>query len=49
MKFFTKELFALTGALVGAYLILVHYTGFSRSVGALGSAYGGSVKVLQGR
>jgi hypothetical protein len=49
MKYFTKELFAVTGALVGAYLVLTHSTGFARSVGSLGSAYTGSVKALQGR
>lgn len=49
MKFFTKELLALTGVLVGAYLVLTHSTGFSRSVRALGSTYTGSVKALQGR
>lgn len=49
MKFFTKELLALTGALVAAYLILTHSTGFSRSVSSLGSAYTGGVKALQGR
>jgi hypothetical protein len=49
VKFFTKELLALTGLLVGAYLVLTHATGFGRSVSALGSAYGGSVKALQGR
>lgn len=49
MKFFTKDLLALTGTLVGAYLILTHATGFSRSVQAVGQAYGGGVKTLQGR
>lgn len=49
MRFFTKELLGLTGTLVAAYLILTHATGFSRSVQAVGSAYGGGVKTLQGR
>ena len=41
MKFFTKELLGFTGMLIAAYLILTHSTGFSRSVGAVGSAYKG--------
>lgn len=49
MKAMTKELFVLTAALVGGYLVLVHYTGFSRSIAALGSSYVGGVKALQGR
>jgi hypothetical protein len=49
VKFFTRELLTLTGALVAAYLILTHSTGFGRSVQALGSAYTGGVKALQGR
>lgn len=49
MKFFTKELISLTTLLVGGYLILTHATGFSRSLGAASSAYGGVVKSLQGR
>ena len=49
MKFFTKELLTLTGALVAAYLILTNSTGFARSVRAAGDVYTGSVKALQGR
>jgi hypothetical protein len=49
VKFFTKELLTLTGVLIAAFLILTHATGFSRSVSALGSAYTGGVKALQGR
>lgn len=45
----TSDLLKLTGTLVLAYLILVHATGFSRSVGALAGAYTGGVKTLQGR
>jgi hypothetical protein len=45
----TKDLLMVTGTLIAAYLILVHYTGFSKSVSALGTAYAGGVKVLQGR
>jgi hypothetical protein len=44
-----KELMTLTMVLVGLYLVLVHYTGFSRSVASVGSAYAGGVKALQGR
>lgn len=49
MKGITKELIVLTALLIGGYLVLVHYTGFSRSVAALGTAYTGGVKALQGR
>lgn len=49
MKIITKELLMLTAVLVGAYLVLTHYTGFSRSVDALGKTYVGGVKALQGR
>ena len=49
MKFMTKELLTMTATLVGLYLVLVHASGFSRSVSALSSAYTGSVKTLQGR
>ncbi len=44
-----KQALTLTAVLVGAYLILVHYTGFSRSVASIGNAYVGGVKALQGR
>lgn len=49
MRFFTKELLTLTGTLVLVYLVVTKYTGFSRSVGAVGQAYVGGVKALQGR
>ena len=49
MKFFTKELIGLTSTLVLAYLILVHSTGFSRSVTSASQGYVRSVKALQGR
>jgi hypothetical protein len=45
----TKELMAVSAALIAAYLILTHATGFSRSVAAIGSGYTGAVKALQGR
>jgi hypothetical protein len=44
-----KELLVVTAALIAAYLVLVNYTGFSKSVSSLGSAYVGGVKALQGR
>lgn len=44
-----KQTLTLTAFLVGAYLVLTHYTGFSRSVASLGTAYVGGVKALQGR
>ncbi|HXU61117.1 MAG TPA: hypothetical protein VN962_05405 [Polyangia bacterium] len=49
MKVITKDLLMVTGALIAAYLILTNYTGFSKSVSSLGSAYVGGVKALQGR
>lgn len=49
MKFATKELMTLTLVLVGLFLVLTHATGFSRNVSALGTAYVGGVKALQGR
>lgn len=49
MKASLKELLTVTAALVAVYLVLVHYTGFSKSVASLGSAYVGGVKALQGR
>ncbi len=44
-----KEILTLTGTLVLAFLVLTHFTGFSRDVGAVGSGYVGVVKALQGR
>lgn len=49
MKATTKELLTVTAGLVALYLVLVHYTGFSKAVASGGSAYVGAVKVLQGR
>lgn len=49
MKMMTKELLTVTAGLVALYLIVVHYTGFSKAVSAGGSAYVGGVKALQGR
>jgi hypothetical protein len=49
MKGLPKELLTVTAGLVALYLIVVHYTGFSRVVGAGSNAYTSGVKVLQGR
>jgi hypothetical protein len=35
--------------LIVAYLILVHFTGFSRDIGAIASGTVGTVKAFQGR
>lgn len=48
-KFVTKEVIGMTVVLVVVFLILTHYTGFSRSVGALGSNWARLVKTFQGR
>jgi hypothetical protein len=44
-----KQTIALTGVLVAIYLVVTHYTGFSRDVASIGSSYVGGVKALQGR
>jgi hypothetical protein len=49
MKAITKEFISMTILLVIVFLILTHYTGFSRSVGALGSNYAKVIKTFQGR
>lgn len=49
MKYFTKELLTITAGLVALYLVVVHYTGFSKVLGAGSNAYTGGVKALQGR
>lgn len=48
-KFVTKELISMTIILVLAFLLLTHYTGFSRNVSALGSNWARLVKTFQGR
>lgn len=45
----TRDLLKLTAILIGAYLILVNYTGFTRSVASVSGAYNSGVKTLQGR
>ena len=49
MKYATKELVGMTILLVLAYLVLTHFTGFSRDVGALGNAWVNVTKTFQGR
>lgn len=49
MKTITKELVTMTILLVLAFLVLTHYTGFARDVGALGSAWVNVTKTFQGR
>jgi hypothetical protein len=49
LKTITKELVAMTVVLVLAYLVLIHFTGFTRDVGALGSAWVNVTKTFQGR
>lgn len=49
MKYVTKELVGMTVLLVLAFLILTHSTGFSRNVGALGSAWVNVTRTFQGR
>ena len=49
MKYATKEFLVLAGTLVGAYLVLIHYTGFSRDVSAVSSGSVNILKTLQGR
>lgn len=49
MKAITKEFISMTIILVIVFLILTHFTGFSRSVGAVGSNYAKVIKTFQGR
>lgn len=49
MKAITKEFISMTIILVIVFLILTHFTGFSRSVGALGTNYAKVIKTFQGR
>jgi hypothetical protein len=49
LKHITKELVGMTVVLVLAYLVLTHFTGFSRDVGALGSAWVNVTRTFQGR
>lgn len=49
MKTITKEFISMTILLVIVFLVLTHFTGFSRDVGALGSNWANLVKTFQGR
>ena len=49
MKTITKEFISMTILLVIVFLVLTHFTGFSRDVGALGSNWAHLVKTFQGR
>jgi hypothetical protein len=49
MKYATKELVGMTVLLVLVFLVLTHFTGFSRDVGALGSNWAAIIKTFQGR
>jgi hypothetical protein len=45
----TKQALAGVGALIGLYLVLVHYSGFVADVKGAGSGATGLIKTLQGR
>lgn len=49
MKSLTKELLSFLLVLIMAYLLLVHFTGFSRDVGAVGGTLTSVTRTLQGR
>jgi hypothetical protein len=49
MKYATKELVGMTVLLVLVFLVLTHFTGFTRDVGALGTNYASIIKTFQGR
>jgi len=49
MRGTTKELLSAFVVLTALYLVLIHYTGFARDVGAAGQAVIGTWKVAQGR
>lgn len=49
MKAITKEFISMTILLVIVFLVLTHFTGFSRDVGAIGSNWARLVKTFQGR
>lgn len=48
-RYITKELIGMTVLLVVVFLILTNASGFSRSIGALGSNYVRIVRTFQGR
>lgn len=49
MKVSTKELIQLTMVLVLAFLVLTHFTGFGKDVGAVTKGWGGLIRDFQGR
>lgn len=49
MRGITRELLTAFMVLTLAYLVLINFTGFSKDVGALGSASVNLFKVAQGR
>jgi len=49
MRQTTKELLGAFVILTALYLVLIHYTGFARDVGAAGAAVMGTWKIAQGR
>jgi hypothetical protein len=49
MKGLTRELIVLWFGVIAAYLVLEHYTGFSKDVGSIATGATGFSRVLQGR
>ena len=49
MKGTTKELIQMTVLLVVIFLLLTHFTGFSKDVGAVTKGWGGLIRDFQGR
>ena len=49
MRGTVRELLGAFVVLTAAYLVLIHYTGFARDVGAAGSAIGTIWRTAQGR
>lgn len=49
MKGLTREFLVIFGGTIALFLVLEHYTGFSKDVGALGGGLSGVAKTLQGR
>jgi hypothetical protein len=44
-----KQFITLAGGLIIAFLVLTHFTGFARDVGAISSGSVSVIKTLQGR
>lgn len=49
MKGTTKELIHMTIVLIVVFLILTHFTGFAKDVGAATKGWGGIIRDFQGR